>query len=175
MGILYNEANKNINIQNVTITGGENGIYSTNGNITVNETNITSAQGIVTANNNNNQTITGDLEEVVCEVEIKENKKYNIYIKLNDKAQYQYILFKNEQEGYFALRGNTKLIKELEATQIEYGLSESDKDFLATSKDLSNKFSALKDDAEYEDSLIKKNLDMEEKTHYVFTKDDILN
>jgi hypothetical protein len=122
-----------------------------------------------------NYEITGDLEEVVCEVEIKENKKYNIYIKLNDKAQYQYILFKNEQEGYFALRGNTKLIKELEATQIEYGLSESDKDFLATSKDLSNKFSALKDDAEYEDSLIKKNLDMEEKTHYVFTKDDILN
>lgn len=122
-----------------------------------------------------NYDIEGNLEELICVVEIKDKKSFDIYIKVNDKAQYQYIYFMNDKEGYFTLKGNTTIIKELEATLEGYGLSESDKDFLTTSKGLSSKFESLKDDSDYEDKLIDQNKDTQEKTHYVFTKDDILN
>lgn len=122
-----------------------------------------------------NYKIEGELEEAICEIEEGDFKKYNIYLKVDNKAQYQYLYFKNESEGYFTLKGNTTIIKELEATQKDFGLSEADKDFLTTSKDLSNKFSSLKDDSNYEDKLIAQNKDSQEKAHYVFTKDDILN
>ena len=119
--------------------------------------------------------IAGTLEEVACEVEISSRKSYNIYLKVQEKAQYHYIFFANDQEGYITLKGNTEIIKELEVTQKTYGLSESDEEFLQTSKELANKFASLKDDEAYEAKQIKEKTNTREKTHFVFTKDDILN
>lgn len=119
--------------------------------------------------------IEGDIEEFACVIEKGSYKTYNLYFKLINKATYQYLYFKNDSEGYFIIQGNTDLIDELEALQEEYGLAESDEDFLLTSKELSNQYSSIKDDSEYEDRLIREKSDTREKLHFVFTKDDILN
>ena len=119
--------------------------------------------------------VPGTIEEAVCSIELSDRKSYNIYLKVSDKAQYQYILFTNEVEGYLEMKGNTEEIKELEASKEVYGLSTEYEEFLQTSKELASKYESLKDDAEYEDKQIKANANTREKTHFVFTKDDILN
>ena len=64
-------------------------------------------------------------------------------------------------------------IEDLEKTKEKYGLADSDQEFLDTSKDLPNKFDALKDDASYEDKAILNGKDTKEKTHFRFNKDDL--
>lgn len=116
----------------------------------------------------------GNLEELACEITVTSYNTYNIYIKLNKDGNYRYLYFQNDQDGHINLKGNTDYIATLENTEKQYGLSDSDKDLLTTSRELSNKFASIKDDSDYEDNQIFKNTDTKAKTHYVFTKDDIL-
>ena len=117
----------------------------------------------------------GTLEELACEIDLGEKKIYNVYLKLNKEGTYRYLYFQSDTEGFFNLKGNTDFVENLENTEKQYGLTESDKELLIVSKELSNKFSAIKDDSDYEDELINKGKDTKEKTHYVFTRDDIFS
>ncbi len=115
----------------------------------------------------------GTLEELACEIDLGNKKVYNIYLKLNKEGNYRYLYFQSSNDS-FNLKGCTDYIESLEATQKAYGLSESDKEFLMISKELSNKFSAIGDDSDYENNLIDKGKDTKEKTHFIYKKDDIL-
>ena len=118
---------------------------------------------------------TGILEEMSCEIELKTPKIYNIYIKINSGSKFRYLYYKNDATGYYNLSGDTDNIEMLEDTLKTYGLSDGDKEFLAASKELDKRMQKIQEESEYEDKLIKKNAASQEKLHYVFTKDDILN
>lgn len=119
--------------------------------------------------------VEGELVELGCEITNNQIKTYNIYLKLSQNGNTKYVYFQNNKDGYFEVKGNTDMIAELETLQSDYGLAENYREFLTTSKELSNKFSSLKDDAEYENKLINQDDDQKEKTHFIFTRDEILN
>ena len=119
--------------------------------------------------------IDGDLQELACEITTSPTKSYSVYLKLSSGESVKYVLFQTNQDGYFEVKGNTDKITELETLQKEYGLASNYQEFLTTSRELSNKFASLKDDAAYEDQLISQDKDQKEKTHFIFTKDDILS
>ena len=118
--------------------------------------------------------VDGDLQELICEITTTPNKTYNIYMKVIKDQKTEYYYFQPNSDGYFSIKANTTMIPELETLQKDYGLAENYKEFLTLSKDLSNKFATLKEEAEYEDRLVEKGKDKQAKTHFVFTKDDIL-
>ncbi|MBR6136615.1 MAG: zinc-ribbon domain-containing protein [Bacilli bacterium] len=116
----------------------------------------------------------GELEELICEIIIGTDKKhYNFYLKMVDNGQLRYLYYEDNGRGFEDLRGSTDFIEDLEKTKEKYGLADSDQEFLDTSKDLPNKFDALKDDASYEDKAILNGKDTKEKTHFRFNKDDL--
>lgn len=117
--------------------------------------------------------VEGELRELACVIEVVGVKRYNMYMLLNNKGKSLYLYFESDDQDYFLMKGNTDLIDELEKNKKEYGLSDSDEELLQNSKALKDKFSSIKDDASYEDKLIKDGKDTKEKLHYVFTKDDI--
>lgn len=116
----------------------------------------------------------GELEELICEIVIGTDKKhYNFYLKMVDNGQLRYLYYEDNGRGFEDLRGSTDFIEDLEKTKEKFGLADSDQEFLDTSKDLPNKFDALKDDASYEDKAILNGKDTKEKTHFRFNKDDL--
>jgi len=116
----------------------------------------------------------GELEEIICEIIIGTNKKkYNFYLKMVDNGQLRYLFYEENEFGNPDLRGSTDFIEDLEKTKEQYGLANSDQEFLDNSKDLPNKFDSLKDDAAYEDKAILNGKDTKEKTHFRFSKDDL--
>ncbi len=115
----------------------------------------------------------GDLEEFVCEIDLGPKKLYDLYYKLNYNGSTRYIYFEDTVSEEYLLKADTDYIDELEQTQKEFDLTDSDKDFLQQSRELKNKYSSLKDESDYEDTLIKKDKEIKEKTHFIFTKDDI--
>ena len=118
--------------------------------------------------------IDGELEEGICEVHVGDSKTYDTYLMLKSGSVYQYYYFMNEGK-YFTLKGNTETLEYLEKEKEKGTISEEEEQMLSLTKNLSSKFTSLKKDASYEDNLIQEGLDTGEKTHYVFTKDDILN
>ncbi len=113
------------------------------------------------------------LESIACIVNPGAEKTYSIYIKLDAYGTYRYMYYESTKGGDYLLKGDTSYIEELEERQKKNGLAESDKEFLNTSKELSIKFSSFKDDSDFEDKLIYKGKDTKEKTHYVFTREEI--
>ena len=119
--------------------------------------------------------VEGEIEELACEIVTTPDKTYNIYLKLQDGEKMKYVFFQTDRDGYFSIKANTELIEELDTLQKEYGLSQSNQEFLALSKELQKTYDSVKDEANYEDALIEKSNDKKAKTHFIFTKDDILN
>ena len=115
------------------------------------------------------------LESMACIVNTGTKKTYSIYIKLDAYGTSRYIYYESDQSnsGDYVLKGDTAYIKELEEREKKGGLATSDKEFLDTSKELSIKYSSFKDDSDFEDKLIFKGKDTKEKTHYVFTREEI--
>lgn len=121
-----------------------------------------------------NETLSGEIEEALCEVIHASDNNYGIFLKLKDNNDTVYLYFENK-DGYISLTGNTDLIETIEELEKRRELSETEKLILETSKILKTKYDSVKSDSEYEDKLIKNNADTKEKRYFVFTKDDILN
>ena len=115
----------------------------------------------------------GELKEIACEIKGSTDKTYNYYFVIEDNIKTRYLYYENDEYGNYYLKGDTNAIAQLEATQKQFGLTVSDEVYLKTSKDLSNRYKSVKADSDHEDELIKTNKDFKEKTHYIFTKDDI--
>lgn len=117
--------------------------------------------------------ISGELQELVCEITTTPKKTYNIYVRIIQDGKTEYMYFKPDDDGYFRVEADTTKIPELETLQKDYGLTQYYQDMLTMSKELASKFDSMKEESEYEDKLMEKGKDKQAKTHFVFTKDDI--
>lgn len=117
--------------------------------------------------------IEGELEEAICEVKKEKDRKYDIYLKLSNKSETEYLYFKND-DNMLTLEGNTADIEDIEKRKAENKLKVGEEEFLEESKKIKNKYKTMTDDSKYEDELINKNKNVSEKKHFIITKSEVL-
>lgn len=116
--------------------------------------------------------IDSSLEEVACDIVLSGVKSYDIYLKLSSSGETRIVYFENK-DGETTLRGDTKLIKTLTEAEKQGPLLDEDKEFLDNSQVLSSKFAEIKNLSNSEAQMEKNNNLKGQRTHYVFSKDEV--
>ena len=116
--------------------------------------------------------INSSLDELACDVILTGQKSYDVYLKVSSDGDSRIVYFANN-DGEISLVGDTKYIKILTDAEKTRPLLDDEKEFLENSKILDNKYYEIKNLSSSEENLEKNNKLTGQRTHYVFTKDQI--
>lgn len=112
------------------------------------------------------------LDEMACNVILSGEKSYDIYLKVSSDGETRIVYFENS-DGHIILKGDSKYIKLLKEAEETRKLTDDEEKLLDDSEILDNKYVEIKNLSNSEATMEKNNTANGQRTHYVFSKDDI--
>jgi len=114
--------------------------------------------------------ITGELVDAVC---IIDSEEFNLYLKVKDNMEINYLSYKTEK-GYLILEDSTKGLSELQAKEANKTLTVEEKKFLEKKRNIENSYYEATKTSKIEDAQIEENKNTNKKSSFIIKKDEIL-
>lgn len=112
------------------------------------------------------------VNEALCKIN-KNNKNYDLYIKLNknNKIVYEYYTTEND---YIVYKNNTEFFDSLKKKKAENRITLEEEKNLNDMRMILNNYESIRKESEEEDKLIKSKRNKEEKLNYIFSHEEVI-